>query len=292
MEKLKNKFVVGDTLLVLKKLPANVFDVGVTSPPYNKQENKKGWLVKNVKYDTANDKVDEASYQDNQIEVLNELFRVMKPGGSFFYNHKTRWEKGEMLHPISWLSKTDWTVRQELIWDRQIAANIRGWRFWQLDERIYWLYKPKAGHKIGTELESRHALLGSVWRFSPERKSSHPAPFPILLPTRCIYSILSDTKDKMVIDPYMGNGTTAAAAALLGHNYFGIDISSEYVLESKKRIKNKQAEKVIVEEEKAKHKVLLTFKQRKAMGKSVGKHRVIKEEEEQMPLFLPTFVNP
>ena len=101
-----NKIIKGDTLKVLQELDSNSVDVGVTSPPYNKQENKKGWLVKNVKYDKTSDKQNELTYQENQIAVLDELFRITKPGGSFFYNHKTRWEKGEMIHPMEWLKKT------------------------------------------------------------------------------------------------------------------------------------------------------------------------------------------
>ena len=73
-----------------------------------------------------------------------------------------------------------------------IASNIRGWRFWQVDERIYWLYKPEKNNKIGKELESKNALLTSIWRFPPERDNPHPAPFPITLPARIIISILND----------------------------------------------------------------------------------------------------
>jgi hypothetical protein len=74
-----------------------------------------------------------------------------------FYNHKTSWEKGIMFHPMRWISKTNWLVRQEIIWDITIAANTRGWSFWQVDERIYWLYKPKYNKLIGDELKSNHA---------------------------------------------------------------------------------------------------------------------------------------
>ena len=74
-----------------------------------------------------------------------------------------------MLHPIDWLRKTKWVIRQEIIWDRMIAANIRGWRFWQVDERIYWLYKPKNGNIIGEELL-------------------------ITLPARAIYSIMDEKR--------------------------------------------------------------------------------------------------
>jgi modification methylase len=94
-----NDIIQGNTLSVLKILPDEFVDVGVTSPPYNKGENKKGWLVKNVKYSSATDKLPEDLYQKNQMEVLNEIFRITKPEGSFFYNHKLRWERGVMFVP-------------------------------------------------------------------------------------------------------------------------------------------------------------------------------------------------
>ncbi|OGD40457.1 DNA modification methylase [Candidatus Azambacteria bacterium RIFCSPLOWO2_02_FULL_44_14] len=286
MKKNSNKIMVGDALSELKKLPDNSIDVGVTSPPYNKQENKKGWLVKNVKYDAINDKKDELVYQNEQIAVLNELYRVIKEGGHFFYNHKTRWERGEMLHPLEWILKTNWTVRQEIIWDRGIAANIRGWRFWQVDERMYWLYKPRAGNKIGDELESRHALLTSIWRIRPEGRNPHPAPFPLTLPIRCIYSVLGDRKG-LVIDPYCGSGTTLVAADLLGHSYVGIDISKEYIGRSKNRVKNSQREINTLSQEKLLHVVEKTFKERKARGEFVGKFRnlVVRAHTKQSSLF-------
>jgi len=52
--------------------------------------NHKGWLVDKVVYKGASDNLPEEEYQRIQIEVLNELYRVIKPGGSFFYNHKIR----------------------------------------------------------------------------------------------------------------------------------------------------------------------------------------------------------
>lgn len=184
--------------------------------------------MKNVKYSGAVDKLPEEVYQKNQIEVLDEIFRITRPGGSFFYNHKLRWGKGLMLHPMDWLRKTKWVIRQEIIWDRMIAGNIRGWRFWQVEERIYWLYKPRGKSLIGEELKPKHALLTSIWRFPPEKENPHPAPFPVELPARVIYSILDDRKG-IVIDPYCGSGTTLVVAKILGHDFIGIDISEEYV---------------------------------------------------------------
>lgn len=275
-----SKIIHGDTIKVLKQLEDNIFDVGVTSPPYNKQEKQKGWLVKNVVYDNYRDAVTEKDYQEEQINVLNELYRVAKHGASFFYNHKIRWERGEMFHPYSWISKTKWVVRQEIIWDRTIAANIRGWRFWQIDERIYWLIKPDKGAKIGKELKSKHALLKSIWNIFPEKDISHPAPFPIELPTRCIYSIM-DEENGIVLDPYCGSGTTLVAAKILGHSYIGIDISEDYIKIAEKRLENYRNEKCKVDIELAKHKVEKTFKQRKEKGMWVGNFRKNKEDLQQ-----------
>jgi len=273
IKKFLDKVIYGDTLEVLKQLPNDSIDMGVTSPPYNKRENKKGWLVNKVVYKGASDNLPEDEYQKIQINILNELYRVIKPGGSFFYNHKIRWERGIMLHPMDWLRKTKWTIRQEIIWDRMIAANIRGWRFWQVEERIYWLYKPKDNNIIGEELKSKHALLTSIWRFPPENNNPHPAPFPLALPLRAIYSIMDDKKSGIIIDPYCGSGTTLMAAKILENHYIGIDISDNYVKYAKKRLQNYKTEIPKAKEELLKHKVTKTFKERKEKGEFVGRHR-------------------
>ncbi len=281
-----NRIIMGDALRVLREIPSEIIDMGVTSPPYNKGENKKGWLVKNVKYVSASDKLPEHIYQVKQMEVLDELFRVTKPGGSFFYNHKLRWERGVLLHPMDWLRKTKWTIRQEIIWDRKIAANIRGWRFWQVEERIYWLYKPIGKHLIGGELKPKHALVTSIWRFPPERNNIHPAPFPLVLPVRAIYSIMDDNKG-IIIDPYCGSGTTLVAAKLLGHDYVGIEISKEYANFAEARIVNCENERKEALSEMVKHVVTRTFSERKKNGEYTGRFRIQKNSQEKpIPLKL------
>jgi len=285
-DSLLNKIIQGDALTVLKSFPDDFIDVGVTSPPYNKGENKKGWLVKNVKYSSSNDRFPEEEYQEEQIKVLSEIYRVTKPGGSFFYNHKLRWEKGKLLHPYDWIGKTDWLIRQELIWDRMIASNIRGWRFWQVEERIFWLYKPKCNNYIGRELKSKHSLLTSIWRFPPERNNSHPAPFPLELPVRAIYSVLDEEKG-VVLDPYCGSGTTAVAAKLLGCSFIGIDISDSYINSANLRIKESGKELEVFNAEIAKHKVNKTFQDRKLRGEFTGRFRTkIEELDFVQPNFL------
>lgn len=272
--KYKNQIVHGDALDVLRQLPAACVDAGVTSPPYNKKEKQKGWLVENVVYDGYRDVLPEADYQQQQVAVLDELYRVTKPGGSFFYNHKIRWERGVMLHPMQWLSRTRWQVRQEIVWDRSIAANLRGWRFWQVEERIYWLCKPPAtctnGRVIARELPSRYAKMTSIWRMRPEQNNPHPAPFPLVLPLRALAAVM-DGKG-VVIDPYAGSGTTLLAAKLLGHHHLGIDISAGYCKHARERLAAPSAkERQCYQEEIAKHQVHKTFAERKANKEHVGR---------------------
>lgn len=254
-----NQIYLGDTLQTLRTFPDDYFDITVTSPPYNKMK-AKGKLVQEVKYQNSGDSMTEADYQADQIKVLDQLWRVTKPGGHIFYNHKLRWFDGVMIHPMVWLSQTMWNIRQEIIWDRGIAANIRGWRFWQIEERIYWMQK---GIVVGDELASRHAKMSSIWKIRPENKfPEHPAPFPIALPTRCIFSIADTRTGLNVLDPYAGTGTTLAAAKLMQHNYVGIDCSSEYVTLAQERLNDIQ-DAMWVSKEMELHVVTKSYAQRK-----------------------------
>ena len=289
----KNKLFTGDNIDIINDMPNNIIDLSITSPPYNKGAGKnKGWLVDSVDYNDYHDTLPEDVYQDSQIELLNSVYNATKRGGSFFYNHKIRWNKGNMYHPMDWIRKSQWIVKQEIIWDRMISANIRGWRFWQVDERIYWLYKPKSSKKsmlIGNELDSRHAKFTSIWRGKPEdgRRNKHPAPFPIWLPSRIINSILGSNiggksydAETIVLDPYSGSGTTVVASKLLGHGYIGIDISEEYTKMAQGRLDVASNELKKVQEELLKHRIDKTFRDRKIDGSYVGKFGVSEDQHD------------
>lgn len=213
-------------------------DCTITSPPYNKKEKKNSGKITNaVIYDNYCDSLPENEYQEKQIELLNKIYSVTKIGGHCFYNHKVRYDDGEAISPFEWLNETDWSIRQEIVWDRIIASNIRGWRFWNIDERIYWLYKKTNDKDKGTELNSQWAKMSSIWRFSPEKGiKEHPAPFPKELPRRIIKSLYKDNTNKVIFDPYVGSGTTAVVAKELGHHYIGIDISEKYLEFAQRRI--------------------------------------------------------
>ena len=142
-----------------------------------------------------------------------------------------------------------------------------------MDERIYWLYKPIDNKLIGEELKSQDAKLTSIWRGVPEGKNPHPAPFPLWLPARIIISLLGTENKGVVLDPYMGSGTTAVAAKLLGHDYLGIDISETYLEMAQNRLEDCESERKKIVEELELHGVETTFTERKLNGMNVGKHR-------------------
>jgi DNA modification methylase len=74
----------------------------------------------------------------------------------------------------------------------------------------------------------------NIWRFNPETKSEHPAPFPIELPQKLIeyYSFVGD----IVLDPLMGSGTTCLAAKNKDRKYIGIEKKREYFDIAEKRL--------------------------------------------------------
>jgi site-specific DNA-methyltransferase (adenine-specific) len=86
-----------DCLKVLSTIPDNSIDLIVTSPPYNKKgllgKTKQGnqiWNKFNINYNTYADDMPEKEYKIWIIKFLNECYRLIKPNGSIFFNHKPR----------------------------------------------------------------------------------------------------------------------------------------------------------------------------------------------------------
>ena len=82
--------------------------------------------------------------------------------------------------------------------------------------------------------EEWREYISTIWKFPPERDRSHPAPFPPELPRRLIkmYSF----KDDIIVDPFMGSGTTAFAAADEDRKFIGYEINPNYIELAKKRL--------------------------------------------------------
>lgn len=233
-----NRIYNMDCLEGMKQMDDCSVDLIITSPPYNKHKTNGGTTVSAVVYDEYDDDMNENEYQDWQVRVLNECHRVLKDGGSMFYNHKNRYIEGDIVSPMEWIRKTQFTIRQEIIWDKKIAANLRGWRFWNVDERIYWLQKGKPA-----ELKIETAMMSSIWRIRPQVKSefNHPCGFPKKLCDNCISILESD--GCVVMDPFIGSGTTAISALDSNNYYIGFEISETYCNIAEKRLQQLQDKK-------------------------------------------------
>lgn len=201
-------------------------DLIVTSPPYNigvKQGNGR-ILWGGVRYSDYEDTRPEVEYQAWQVEALNEMWRVAKPGASLFYNHKIRNRDGAGIHPLSWILKSNWIFRQQIVWDRGSTHNHEMTYFWPHDELIFWLTKGVDGIYLSPE----GAQMSTVWRFNFGTKTDHPAPFPEELASRCIRA--SSRENDLVLDPFGGSMTTCFVAKKLRRQSIGVDISKNYVV--------------------------------------------------------------
>ena len=99
-------------------------------------------------------------------------------------------------------------------------------------EVIYLIAKP------AFKLLPKANACGDVWEFTQEMKNPHPAAFPVDLIDR----IISSTHAEVILDPFMGSGTVAVAAANLKRNYIGIDISPEYCMLAEQRVQQCQSQ--------------------------------------------------
>lgn len=219
-----NKIYNTDCLELMAQMPDNFIDLVITSPPYNKN-GIGGELVGKVSYGNHNDCLPENEYQELQIKILNELYRVSK---MLFYNHKVRYD-GFAIHPMEWIVKSKWKLWQEIIWNRKITGNLRGWRCWNIDERIYWLVKEKVD-----EISQPMAQWTSVWEITPERNIEHPAPFPEDIAKRCLH--IGSKKGMIIYDPFMGSGTVAVVSHTYKRNWIGSEINTEYCAKAEKRL--------------------------------------------------------
>ena len=220
-----------DCIEGLKELEDNSVNCIVTSPPYNKKgllgKTKLGnqiWGKFNIDYNTYGDDMPEEEYQSWMVALLNECHRVIKPDGSIFFNHKPRRYKNRSYLPTDFIQHSNAELYQLIIWDRRNSPNIRNDVLVPCTEHVYWLCKDKPKvfrDSIQPEYKSE------VWVITPERQKKHPAPFPEQLVRNCIQLTTED--GDLVVDPFMGSGTTAVVSQNLNRKWIGFDIDEKYV---------------------------------------------------------------
>ena len=228
----------------MHELPDNSVHLMVTSPPYN--------VGKDYDEDMS---VEE--YRRFLREVWAETFRVLVHGGRACINVANVGRRPYL--PLSAFVTADmieagFLMRGQIIWNKQASAGSScAWGSWRSpsnpvlrDVHEYILVfckgdfarqKPECGQKQATiGRDSFLEWTKSVWEFAAEsaKKVKHPAPFPVELPARCIQ--LYTYSNDVVLDPFMGSGTTAVAAQEAGRSWIGYEISPEYIAVASERL--------------------------------------------------------
>ena len=237
----ENKIILGSSEN-MKEIPDNSLHLMVTSPPYN--------VTKEYDEDLSF-----KEYLQLLKNVFEETYRVLVSGGRACINVANLGRKpyiplsdyiSHMMIDIGYL------MRGEIIWYKGAGAGVSmAWGSWQsasnpvlrdTHEYILVFSKGSFSRKRNEDRENtitRDQFMEwtkSVWIMNPESatKVGHPAPFPIELPYRLIQ--LYTFKGDIVLDPFMGSGTTAIAALKSDRKYIGYDIDQEYIKLAEERI--------------------------------------------------------
>jgi site-specific DNA-methyltransferase (adenine-specific) len=239
--------IINGSCADMKEIPNNSLHLMITSPPYNVSK----------EYD---DDLSLKEYLDLLKGAFSETYRVLINGGRACINVANLGRKPYI--PISdYISKMmieiGFNMRGEIIWNKAASASSStAWGSWQSaanpilrDIHEYILIFSKGSYRRertkNEKLEKQNTITKeqfiewtkSIWTMNAEsaRKIGHPAPFPEELPNRLI-QLYSFTND-IILDPFMGSGTTAVTAIKAKRNYIGYDINEEYIQLANSRIK-------------------------------------------------------
>lgn len=224
----------------MDQLPDNCVALMVTSPPYN--------VGKEYDEDLNLDE-----YLGLLDRVFTETYRVIEPGGRVAVNVANLGRKPylPLNHLVAGLlGDIGFLLRGEIVWQKAKAAGgSTAWGSWQSaknptlrDIHEYVIVASKGSFRRsrkGDDTISKEQFLEatvSVWDILPEsaRRVGHPAPFPVELPERLIqlYTFAAD----LVLDPFLGSGSTAVAAVQTGRHYVGYELDPGYAELAERRI--------------------------------------------------------
>ncbi|MFH1005030.1 MAG: site-specific DNA-methyltransferase [Bacteroidota bacterium] len=235
-----NTFILGSAEN-MKELPKNSIHLMITSPPYNVTK----------EYD---DDLSLSEYLKLLKNAFKETYRVLVNGGRACINVANLGRKPYI--PLSdYISKMmldiGFNMRGEIIWNKAASASpSTAWGSWQSaanpilrDIHEYILvfskgdYKREKREKQNTITKEQFMeWTKSIWTMNAEsaRRIGHPAPFPEELPFRLIQ--LYSFKNDIILDPFMGSGTTAVSSIKSERNFVGYDTNQKYISLAENRL--------------------------------------------------------
>ena len=225
-----NKIYNMDCLEGMKLIPDNCIDLIITSPPYNLGKQHHTGNNRFKSYNEYDDNMPEKLYQQWQVEVLNECYRILKDDGSMWYNHKNRIKNGIQITPYEWILKSKFLVKQEVVWQNG-SQNFDKIRLYPMTERVYWLAKsPKT--KMFNAINHHDLFTRSEWQ--PVKTKGA---FKRAYPEKMVEDIISCFNNaNIILDPFSGSGTTCKVAKELGKNYIGFELDTTYYNLANERI--------------------------------------------------------
>jgi len=247
-----NKIYCMDCLEGLKKLPDNSIDLVVTDPPYNtgmvekkvdKRKTKKPRL-----FSFFNDSYTNEDYLKLIETCCNNFYRILKENSTgYIYMN---WKKLGLW--LEFLEKAGFSVKNVIVWDKVIhGLNYQNYAYTY--ELIIYFVKGKPILKNKSIEDKRKGYFKDVWniqrKISNETNEFHHETQKLLKIVKIPIIHSSNEKD-IVLDPFMGSGTTAVACKQLGRNFIGFEISKKYCEMANKRLAQQTLDEFKQENEK------------------------------------------
>lgn len=228
--------IINEDFLLTEEIPPNSVDLIVTSPPYNVD----------IHYNTYDDKITYEQYLEFSYKWLEKAYGLLKDDGRLCLNIPLDKNKGGQQSVGADITtvakKVGYNYHSTIIWNEGNISRRTAWGSFMSAsapyviapvEIIVILYKKNwkktsgSGKSDITKTEFMQWTNG-VWNFNGESKKrvGHPAPFPVELPYRCIklFSFVGD----IVLDPFLGSGTTLLAAYITNRKGIGVEVDKNY----------------------------------------------------------------
>ena len=250
IDKYINQIVQGDCLEIMKNIPDNSVDITFADPPFNLKK----------KYNGYKDSKEFHEYLEWSKQWISEMVRITKPTGSIFIHNIPKWltyyagflnEIAYFKHWISWDAPTapmGKSLQPSHYGILYYVKDLKKAKFYEIRyphkrcRKCNYLLKDYGGKKAS--LHPFGPLVSDVWtdihRIKHNKyRDEHPCQLPIHLLERII--LMSTDENDIVLDPFVGTGTTVIAAKRLGRKFIGIDIDEKYVNITKNKLSKELA---------------------------------------------------
>jgi site-specific DNA-methyltransferase (adenine-specific) len=260
LEQILNKTILADLSDVIDRLPAAVADLIIIDPPYNLTKDFHGFAFKES---------DNANYLEYLRSWFPKVVRLLKPNGSLYICgdwkctaalQEVMEENLEVLNRITWQrekgrgARSNWKNSMEDIW---FGVKDRKDYYFDVDavklkRKVIAPYRVEGKPKDWEETERGNFRIThpsnfwddiSIPYWSMPENTDHPTQKPEKLMAKLI--LASCPVGGVVLDPFLGSGTTSVVAKKLNRNYIGIEMNEEYCIWTEKRLEKADSERSI-----------------------------------------------